>query len=103
MCRQAALGSKGSTNMAIVDHFKSVEDPGFIRAVDPKAARRQFNMSLGLVVVLAVAAAGIALSFRFQPQVLEAQMRAPAKLVVQMPQPAKVMQAAEHARQLPGG
>jgi hypothetical protein len=89
--------------MAIVDHFEPVVEPGFTRSVDPQAARRQFNMSLGLVVVVALAAAAVALSFRFEPQVLEAQVRAPVKLVVQTPQRVQAQQAAEHARQLPGG
>lgn len=89
--------------MAIVDHFAYVEEPGFTRTIDPEAARRQFNMSLGLVVVLAVAAAAIALSFRFEPQILTAHVRAPIKLVVQMPQFVQVQQAAEPADQLPGG
>ena len=89
--------------MAIIDHFERVEEPGFTRTVDPQAARRQFNMSLGLVVVLAIAAAAIALSLRSEPQFLAAQVRAPVKLVVQMPQRVQVQQAAEHARPLPGG
>jgi hypothetical protein len=89
--------------MAIVDHFEPVEEPGFTRAIDPEAARRQFNMSLGLVVVLAIAAAAVALSLRSEPQVLAAHLRAPVKLVVQMPQHVRVLQAAEHASQLPGG
>ena len=89
--------------MAIIDHFERVEEPGFMRTVDPQAARRQFNMSLGLVFVLAIAAALIALSFPSGPQFVSAQVRAPVKLVVQIPQHVKVQQAAEHARQLPGG
>jgi hypothetical protein len=74
-----------------------------MRTVDPQAARRQFNMSLGLVVVLAIAAAAITLSFRSEPQFLAAQVTAPVKLVVQVPQHVEVQQAAERARQLPGG
>jgi hypothetical protein len=88
--------------MAIVDHFEPVEEPGFTRTVDPEAARRQLNMSLGLVIVLAIAATAIALSYRFEPQILEAQVRAPVKLVVQVPQRVQVQQAAERATQLPG-
>lgn len=89
--------------MAIIDHFQPVEEPGFRRTIDSQAARQQLAMSLGLVVVLAIAAATLALSFRFEPRILEAQVRAPIKLVVQLPQQAQVRQAAAPAEQLPGG
>jgi hypothetical protein len=80
--------------MGIIDHFEAVDDPGFRSSVDPNAARQQFNMSLGLVVVLAIAAATLALSFRFEPHILEAQVKAPIRLVVQAPQHAELQQAA---------
>jgi hypothetical protein len=89
--------------MAIVDHFERVEETGYACTIDPEAARRQFNMSLGLLVVLAIAAAAITLSLRSGPQVLAAQLRAPVRLVVEMPQRVQVQQAAEQASQLPGG
>jgi hypothetical protein len=89
--------------MAITDHFKAVEDPGFRRTVEPEAARQQLHMSLGLVVLLAIAAAAIGLSFRFEPQVLEARINAPVRLVVQMPQHVNVLQAARKSTELPGG
>jgi len=80
--------------MGIIEHFEAVDDPGFRRSVDPDAARQQFNMSLGLIVVLAVAAAALAFSFGFEPRILEAQVKAPVKLVVQAPQHAELQQAA---------
>lgn len=89
--------------MAILDHFERVEEPGFTRSVDPRSARRQLNISLGLIVVLAIAATAVTLSLRAEPQRFAALTRAPFKRVVQMPQPARVQQAARPARQLPGG
>ncbi len=89
--------------MAITDHFEAIEEPGFRRSIDPEAARLQFNMSLGLVVILGIVSVGLALSLGFKPQTLEAQARAPIKLVVQLPQRAQVQQAVVSTKLLPGG
>ena len=103
MYRHVAVVPSRTQNMAIVDHFKPVEGSGFMRSIDPHAARRQLNMSVGLVAVLAIVAAVTALSFRFEPQILAAGMRAPVKLIVEIPHHVRMEQAAAHARQIPSG
>ena len=45
--------------MSLHHRFHQPEHSGFTRSVDPSAARRQFNVSLGVVVALAL---GIGLS-----------------------------------------
>lgn len=45
--------------MSIADHFDHSTDAGFVRAYDAQAARRQFQISLVLVTVLALAAAAL--------------------------------------------
>ena len=89
--------------MAITDHFQAVEDPGFRRSVGPEAARQQLKMSFGLVVLLAVAAAGLAFSLRLEPPMLVAGLQAPMKLVVQAPQRVELREAASKTKELPGG
>ena len=42
--------------MSIADHFDHRSDAGFVRAYDAHAARRQFQISIVLVAVLALAA-----------------------------------------------
>jgi hypothetical protein len=42
--------------MSIADNFNHGHDDGFVRSYDAQAARRQFQVSLILVVVLAVSA-----------------------------------------------
>ena len=51
--------------MSIADHFEQAPDARFIRDYDSNVARRQFNMSLTLVVVIALAAASLAALVRF--------------------------------------
>jgi hypothetical protein len=51
--------------MSIADHFERAPDAGFIRDYDGTAARRQFNISLTLIVVIALAASALALLVRF--------------------------------------
>ena len=89
--------------MAIVDHFEHTEEPGFMATIDPEEARQQFAMSFGLVVVLAISVATIALTCGAEPQILARHMRAAVRLVVQMPQRVQVQQAAKQATELPGG
>jgi hypothetical protein len=50
--------------MSIADNFDRKPEAGFVRAYDIRAARRQFQVSLALVLVLGVAA--IALGFLTQ-------------------------------------
>ena len=48
--------------MSIADQFNPSSDAGFVRAGYALQARRQFQVSLALVCILAVAAATVALS-----------------------------------------
>ena len=45
--------------MSIADHFDPVSDAGFGRIETPMQARRQFQVSLGLVLVVVVAVASV--------------------------------------------
>jgi len=51
--------------MSIVDHFAPRADAGFVRAYDAGAARRQFQVSVALVVVLALAALALGMLARW--------------------------------------
>ena len=51
--------------MSIADHFEHAPDAGFVRNYDSSSARRQFNVSLILIVVIAVAASALAFLVRF--------------------------------------
>ena len=51
--------------MSIADHFEQAPDSRFIRDYDSNVARRQFNLSLTLIVVIALAAASLAALVRF--------------------------------------
>ncbi|HUI21357.1 MAG TPA: hypothetical protein VLZ74_09970 [Methylocella sp.] len=50
--------------MSIADHFDNRADAGFVRAYDAQAARRQFQISIVLLAVLALAAGAIGLVAR---------------------------------------
>jgi len=51
--------------MSIADHFYHAPDAGFVRSYDSKAARRQFQVSVVLILVLALAAFALGLLVRF--------------------------------------
>jgi hypothetical protein len=51
--------------MAITDHFHRAPDSGFVRSYDTQAARRQFQVSLVLILILALAAFTFGLLVRF--------------------------------------
>jgi hypothetical protein len=51
--------------MSIADHFNHAPDAGFIRTYDPRSARRQFQVSMVLILVLAFAAFALGLLVRF--------------------------------------
>ena len=51
--------------MSIADHFEHTPDTGFIRDYDSNSARRQFNVSLILVAVIAIAATALGFLVRF--------------------------------------
>ncbi len=51
--------------MSIADHFRRAPDAGFVRSYDPQAARRQFQVSLVLIMILTLAAFTLGLLLRF--------------------------------------
>jgi hypothetical protein len=51
--------------MSIADHFRRVPDAGFVRSYDSQAARHQFQISLVLIAILALAAFTLGLLVRF--------------------------------------
>lgn len=51
--------------MSIADHFYHAPDAGFVRSYDSRAARRQFQVSLALIVILALAAFALGMLVRF--------------------------------------
>ncbi|HYP58532.1 MAG TPA: hypothetical protein VEQ35_09650 [Beijerinckia sp.] len=55
--------------MSIADHFDHSPDAGFIRYYNAQAARRQFQVSVILVFVLAMAAFALGLLVRFDAPV----------------------------------
>ena len=67
--------------MSIADHFDQSPDAGFIRNYDRTTARRQFHVSLMLIVVIALAATALGFLVRFETpsaQVSSAMVSAPA-------------------------
>ncbi len=53
--------------MSIADHFDHTPDAGFVRSYDSRSARRQFQVSLALVVILGISAVALGLLVRFDP------------------------------------
>jgi hypothetical protein len=51
--------------MSITDHFRRTPDAGLVRSYDPRAARRQFQVSLVLIMILTLAAFTLGLLLRF--------------------------------------
>ncbi|HLH11848.1 MAG TPA: hypothetical protein VKV77_08220 [Methylovirgula sp.] len=51
--------------MAITDHFQRAPESGFVRSYDLQTARRQFWFSLGLILILAVAAFAVGMLVQF--------------------------------------
>lgn len=51
--------------MSIADHFDHAPDAGFVRDYDKESARRQFKVSLVLMVVISLAASALGLLIRF--------------------------------------
>jgi hypothetical protein len=64
--------------MSVADNFDQIPDAGFVRAYDSQAARRQFQVSLVLIVVLAIAAFVLGIFVRFE-QPAETLKPLPAK------------------------
>lgn len=53
--------------MSIADHFDHTPDAGFVRSYNSRAARRQFQVSLALVVILGISAFALGALVRFDP------------------------------------
>jgi hypothetical protein len=64
--------------MSVADNFDQIPDAGFVRAYDSQAARRQFQVSLVLIVVLAITAFVLGVLVRFE-QPAETLKPVPAK------------------------
>jgi hypothetical protein len=55
--------------MSIADNFDHKSDAGFVRAYDARAARRQFQVSSMLVLVLALAAIALGILTQLAPPI----------------------------------
>jgi hypothetical protein len=58
--------------MSIAEHFDSAPDAGFVRSYDSQAARRQFQISLALILILTLAAFTLGLLVRFDAPAAQA-------------------------------
>lgn len=86
--------------MSLADHFEPVQDAGFNAGVDPRAARRQLNMSAGLAAAMGAIALALTVVAPMKPVEVT---REKLQMTVQAPQKVHVRQAAQDARILPGG
>jgi hypothetical protein len=59
-------------SMSIAEHFVHAPDAGFVRSYDPQAARRQFQISLVLILILTLAAFTLGLLVRFDAPAAQA-------------------------------
>lgn len=57
--------------MSIAEHFDPTPDGGFVRSYDLQAARRQFQISLVLILILTLAAFTLGLLVRFDAPAAE--------------------------------
>ncbi len=65
--------------MSIADHFEHVPNAGLTQNFDSNSARRQFDVSLVLIVVVAMAALALGMFVRFErPAHTTASVAAPA-------------------------
>jgi hypothetical protein len=64
--------------MSIADHFEHTPDASFVRRYDSSSARRQFQLSLVLMIVLAVAAFALGTLIRFDDAAAAGSNVAPA-------------------------
>ena len=53
--------------MSIADHFDHTPDAGFVRSYNSRSARRQFQVSVALVVILGISAFALGFLVRFDP------------------------------------
>jgi hypothetical protein len=64
--------------MPLADHFNRRPDAGFVRSYDLRAARRQFQVSLVLILVMASAAIALGLMTRLESRSPQSQPAAHA-------------------------
>lgn len=65
--------------MSIADNFDHKSDAGFVRAYDARAARRQFQVSSMLVLVLLLSAIALGILSQLGPQVVTGRSAAVKK------------------------
>jgi hypothetical protein len=73
--------------------MEPLADEGFYQTIEPEAARRQFNMSLGLVAALSLVAVLVGLTAGFGPVDATVAGNREARITVQTPQRVQIMQA----------
>lgn len=56
--------------MSIADNFEQESDAGFVRAHDARDARRQFQVSIMLILVLALAAIALGMLTQLAPPIV---------------------------------
>jgi hypothetical protein len=59
--------ARGYFRMSVADHFQHSPDAGFVRAYDVRTARRQFQVSVILILTLAAAAFMLGMLVRLDP------------------------------------
>jgi hypothetical protein len=76
-----------------------IPSAGYSWSIDPNSARRQFNMSIGLLAVMAVAICAVAFTSDLTPAPVSSRT---ARLTVQAPQLVHIQQA-ENPASMPSG
>jgi hypothetical protein len=71
--------------MSIADHFEHRPDASFVRRYDSSSARRQFQLSLVLMIVLAIAAFALGTMIRFDDAVAADSNGTPAAVTKPIP------------------
>ena len=71
--------------MSIADNFDHTPDASFVRRYDSSSARRQFQLSLVLMIVLAVAAFMLGSLIRFDDAAAAGQVMTPTPVTKPVP------------------
>ena len=71
--------------MSIADHFEHTPDASFVRGYDSSSARRQFQLSLVLMIVLAIAAFMLGSLIRFDDAAAAGSVMTPAAVSKPVP------------------
>jgi hypothetical protein len=78
--------------------IEPIADEGFYHTIEPRMARRQFDVSLGLVAILSLIALLVGVTAGFSPISEDSAATRQARLVVQTPHHVHVMQAEANLR-----